>query len=404
MGILGWQFNTTTANPGSLDFAQLATIPGTDVTNYFNHGTNIPDCINPGNDITLTFNAVTTVPCTPTAGFTGCVHGEISTANLEGILGLKNSTRQVGFDWAQFAQFNLTNYIVVDGNVLNMDPYIRIHPIPIPNDPLDVLIRGLISNSFAEGGRDGTKMFFRRPEFKAAVNCLVQKYRAGHIDKKTTGCFVSSIVLVASLGVVLAIVLARFSMALIFSWFISRKLSRTPPPAPRSAATTIGNYNNTMEMSDIKGMQRQDSTSTLSPAGGAAAGAAQRIQVGNDLYTVLLITCYSENTEGIQATVESLSATDYPDDRKLLFLIADGVITGHGETMSTPDMCLSLITFDESNPAAKNPESMPYIAVAVGAKQYNEAKVYAGHYGKKIIQIYVYLCINATVFFCFNSL
>ncbi|RCH97906.1 hypothetical protein CU098_000497, partial [Rhizopus stolonifer] len=125
---------------------------------------------------------------------------------------------------------------------------------------------------------------------------------------------------------------------------------------------------------------------TVNAVAAAGAGAAvKRVEVGNDLFTVMLITCYSENTEGIRATVESLSATDYPDDRKLLFLIADGIITGHGETMSTPDMCLSLITFDESNPSAKDPEAMPYIAVAVGAKQFNCAKVYAGHYGKSTI-------------------
>ncbi|KAG2204357.1 hypothetical protein INT47_009399 [Mucor saturninus] len=394
VGILGWQFNTTNAkSTANLNFPALAAIPGTDITNHFTHGVNIPSCIAPGNSITAAFKAVTSLPCTPVNTFAGCLDGDLSAANLGTVLGLVNSTRQVGFDWSQFAQFNLTHYIVVDGNVLNMEPYIKANPIPIAGDSLDVLIRGLLSNSFAEGGRDGTKMFFRRPEFKAAVDCLVQKYRAGHIDKKTTGCFVSSIVLAASLGIVLAIVLARFFMALIFSWFISRKLSRTPPPAPRSAAANTGNA---MEMSDIKGagMLRMDSASTLSPAGagGPNSPASQRIQVGNDLYTVLLITCYSENTEGIAATVESLSVTDYPDDRKLLFLIADGIITGHGETMSTPDMCLSLITFDESNPSAKNPESMPYIAVAVGSKQHNEAKVYAGHYvckGHKVPMILV---------------
>ena len=383
MGILGAQYNVTNAKPvGGLNFAELARVPGTDITNNFVRA-NVPDCLNTGNAIAATFKAVTMNPCV--AG--GCQYGDATPANLLNTYGLVNSGRQVGFDWSQFAEFNLTNYIVVDGNVLNMDPYMKANPVPLANDALDAVIRGLVQNSFAAGGRDGTKMFFRRPEFKASVNCLVQKYRAGHIDKKTTGCFVSSIVLVASLAVVLAIVLARFFMALIFSWCISRKLSRTPPPAPRSAAANTGNrsFNNNMEMSDIKGagMQRMDSGNTIAPAG---ANTGKRIDVGNDLYTVLLITCYSENTEGIQATVESLSATEYPDDRKLLFLIADGIITGHGETISTPDMCLSLITFDESNPAAKNPEAMPYIAVAVGSKQHNCAKVYAGHYGKKFIQ------------------
>lgn len=393
MGVLGWQFNITESKPApGLEFYDLAKIPGTDITNYFVHGVDLPQCTNPGNEKALTFKAVNSAPCTPLNGNGGCLHGETTTANLQGHYGLINSTRQVGFDWTQFADFNLTNYIVIDGNVLNMEPYILANPQPIPTDDLDSVIRGLLNNTFAEGGRDGTKMFFRRPEFRASVNCLVQKYRAGHIDKSTTGCFVSSIVLACSLGVILAIVIARFSMALIFAWFISRKLSRTPPPAPRSASAMIMRNNQTMEMSDIKSsamMQRNDSGQTLTPAGGVAG---KRVDVGNDLFTVLLITCYSENTEGIQATVESLSATDYPDDRKLLFLIADGVITGHGETISTPDMCLSLITFDENaEPSMKNPEPMPYIAVAVGSKQHNCAKVYAGHYGK-FVYVFILIC------------
>lgn len=387
LGVLGWQFNMSASNPsGSLDFYNLATVPGTDITNYFTHGTDLSDCTNPGNDIALTFTAVNSNPCSASNGVGGCLYGDTSTSNLQGTYGLVNTSRQVGYDWTQFATANLTYFMVIDGNVLNMEPYIMENPQPIASDALDAVIRDLLNSSFAEGGRDGTKMFFRRPEFKASINCLVQKYRAGHIDKKTTGCFVSTIVLAASLGVVLAIVLARFSMALIFSWFLSRKLSRTPPPVPSSAASTAGSAmmknQQTMEMSNINSaamMQRNDSGSTLIPAGGVAG---KRVDVGNDLFTVLLITCYSENTEGIQATVESLSNTDYPDDRKLLFLIADGIITGHGETISTPEMCLSLLTFDESQPSMKNPEAMPYIAVAVGSKQHNCAKVYAGHYGK----------------------
>lgn len=372
LGILGWQFNVTKSKPsGTLDFFNLASVPGTDITKYFIHGTNIAECTVMDNARAKTYTAVTLNPCV-----TGtCTYGDTSIANLQGIYGLVNTSRQVGFDWKQFSSKSLMYHIVIDGNVLNMEPYITSHPHPIPNDELDGVIRTILNSSFAEGGRDGTKLFFRKAEFKSAINCLVQKYRAGHIDKTTTGCFVSEIVLICALAVVLAIVLARFMMALIFSWFISRKLSRTPPPAPRSAAMMMRNQ--TMEMANF-GIQRTDSGNTLIPAGGNKV----TVEVGNDLYTVLLITCYSENTEGIRGTVESLSATDYPDDRKLLFLIADGIITGHGETVSTPDMCLSLISFDDSTPDMKNPEPMSYIAVAVGSKQFNCAKVYAGHYSK----------------------
>lgn len=387
LGILGWQFNVANSKPsGTLDFYTLAKVPGTDITKYFTHGTGIAACANPGNSVTASFTAVTFNPCS-----TGtCTYGDTSNATLEGTYGLVNTSRQVGFDWTQFGSTNLTHFMVVDGNVLNMEPYITAHPTPIASDELDGVIRTVLNSSFAEGGRDGTKLFYRKEEYKAAVSCLVQKYKAGHIDKTTTGCFVSEIILICSLAVVLAIVLARFFMALIFSWFVSRKLSRTPTPALRSASATVMQNSQTMEMASIpSGIQRNDSGSTLVPAGGVTK---KFVEVGNDLYTVLLITCYSENTEGIQGTVESLSATDYPDDRKLLFLIADGIITGHGETMSTPDMCLSLINFDDSTPDMKNPEPMPYIAVAVGAKQFNCAKVYAGHYGntRKHFQLYVF--------------
>ncbi|KAI0225822.1 hypothetical protein L0F63_006717 [Massospora cicadina] len=52
------------------------------------------------------------------------------------------------------------------------------------------------------------------------------------------------------------------------------------------------------------------------------------------------------------------------DDKKLLFIVADGIITGSGNDRSTPDLCLS-------------------IAVAAGHKQHNRAQVYAGHFNYK---------------------
>lgn len=387
LGISGWQFNITNAEVvNNVNLYNIAEVPGTDITTYFKHGTNIAACQNIGNSVAAQFTAVTFDPCSNSNGHNGCPLGDISQTTFDK-LKISNTTRLVGYDWTQLASSNLTNYFVIDGNVLNMDPYINAHPSPIDNDILDKAIRDILNSSFAEGGRDGTKQFFRSSELRAAINCLVEKYRAGHIDKTTPGCFAASLVLFCALAVVLAIVFARFFMALIFAWFLSWKMSRTPPPVGRTAMIA----NQTMEMTDIKQkpLPRADSGVTISNV------AKFNSHVGNDLYTVLLITCYSEGLEGIRATVESLSSTDYPDNRKLLFLIADGIITGSGETMSTPDICLSLITFD--NPDMKNPEPQAYIAVADGAKQYNQAKVYAGHYvckGHKVPMILVVKCGN----------
>ncbi|KAI9269020.1 chitin synthase-domain-containing protein [Phascolomyces articulosus] len=361
----------------------MVSVPGTDVTNYFEHGVNIPACQSANN----AFKAVSFDPCGDNNGNKGCTLGPLTESNFQK-LGLENMTRYVGYDWTQLASVNLTHFFVLDGNVINMDPYIHANPNPVPNDILDSTIREILASDFAEGGKDGTKQFFRRPELRDSINCIVQKYHAGQIDKSTTGCFAASLVLFCALGVVLAIVFARFFMALIFAWCLSWKMARTPPPVSRSGSPMRNNQ--TMEMADIKrnpGHQRMDS-------GTAAAKDFTRL-VGNDLYTALLITCYSEGLEGIRATIESLSGTDYPDKRKLLFIIADGMITGSGEKMSTPDICLSLVTFDK--PEMRNVEPMPYIAVADGAKQFNRAKVYAGHYvckGHKVPMILVVKCGN----------
>ena len=351
----------------------MVTVPGTDVTNYFQHGTNIPACQQTSNN----YKALSFDPCGDNNGNKGCPLGPLTESNFNK-LGLKNTTRYVGYDWTQLASSNLTNFFVLDGNVINMDPYIKANPNPIANDLLDSTIREILAQSFAEGGRDGTKQFFRRSELRASINCVVQKYLAGQIDKSTPGCFAASLVLYCALGVVLSIVFARFFMALIFAWCLSWKMARTPPPVSRSSPMR---KNQTMEMSDIKRGQQHQRMDSGTTTGSAAAAKDFTRFVGNDLYTALLITCYSEGLEGIRATIESLSGTEYPDKRKLLFVIADGMITGSGEKMSTPDVCLSLVTFDK--PEMRNAEPMPYLAVADGAKQFNRAKVYAGHYGKR---------------------
>ncbi|KAI8084786.1 chitin synthase-domain-containing protein [Halteromyces radiatus] len=391
VGIQGWQFNISTYKPtgSSTNFYDL--LPGTDVTNNFLHGQNLEACTNPGDSTTASFAAVTLNPCT--GG--NCALGPLNDATFK-TLSIFNSTRQVGFDWQQMASPNLTNFLVVDGNVLNMDPYMNTHKTALANDELDSVIRTVLNQTFAMGGRDATKLMYRTSALQAAVPCLVQKYRAGAIDKDTPGCFMAAIILYCSLLIVVSLVLARFLMALIFSWFLSRRLSQTPQdvnsPLYNNAAGAISvgaaagrggkmfPNQQSMEMADIN-----------TPLTGGYGNT--RVEIGNDLYTVMLITCYSENTEGIRATVESLSSTIYPDDRKLLFLVADGIITGHGETMSTPDMCLDLVTFD--NPAMKNPEAKAYLAVATGSKQYNMAKVYAGHYvckGHKVPLILIVKC------------
>ncbi|KAI8100114.1 chitin synthase [Halteromyces radiatus] len=94
--------------------------------------------------------------------------------------------------------------------------------------------------------------------------------------------------------------------------------------------------------------------------------------------TICLVTCYSEGEDGIRTTLDSIAVSDYPNSHKLLLVICDGIITGHGNSKSTPDICVDMMR-DLIVPADQV-QAYPYIAIADGKKKNNMAKVYAGFY------------------------
>ncbi|POG73526.1 glycosyltransferase family 2 protein [Rhizophagus irregularis DAOM 181602=DAOM 197198] len=96
------------------------------------------------------------------------------------------------------------------------------------------------------------------------------------------------------------------------------------------------------------------------------------------LHTIMLVTCYSEGLQGIKTTLNSLARTDYPTSHKLIMIIADGVIFGSGNDLSTPDICLSLM--HEFVVPRDDVIAHSYVAIADGKKRHNMAKVYAGYY------------------------
>ncbi|KAG2213305.1 hypothetical protein INT46_007518 [Mucor plumbeus] len=95
-------------------------------------------------------------------------------------------------------------------------------------------------------------------------------------------------------------------------------------------------------------------------------------------HTICLVTCYSEGEAGIRITLDSIATSDYPNSHKLLLVICDGLITGAGESMSTPDICVNMMR-DLIIPA-NQVEPYSYVALADGSRQNNMAKVYAGFY------------------------
>ena len=331
----------------------------------------------------------------------GCV--DVNGKSAECIASLNNQTVQrlsltpkhkdIGYDWEDVVR-SKGQLLTIDGYVLNMNAYMAYNPQPIQGDVVDATIRQHFSQAHVQSP-DATRAFADTREGTDAIPCLKQRYMAGRVNYKTAGCFVAELVLYVSLTVILGLVLARTLMAIWYAWVGSNRMASTPPVPGKMSAV---------------GSKRPRPISHLimpadaapNNADGMAPWAAKRVRasrlivpekledsmsglpssmtaedIGNEPYVICLVTCYSEGMGGISATLSSLSATEYPASRKLIFVVADGMVTGAGETMSTPDICVSLLSPD---PRFGTPMPMSYRSVASGRKAHNKALVYAGHY------------------------
>ena len=387
LGIQGWHFNISTALVPAKgpNFYTLANAHGgQDITNFFQHGS--PDVCNG-----LDSKAATQALCFADNGFDGCPLGPLQ-ASTYSSLKITNTSQLVGFTWDQISLF--TNAIVLNGVVLNMDPYINGNPDPIANDTVDEAIRSVLQASYTPGGRDVTHLFLQSEELKANMECLMAKYIQGYIDKDTAGCFFSDILLYVTLVVIFCLVLTRFLMAVVFSWFMAPRLAQTPRPSEATTRRKELNSIDTVESPSSKlgrseWMYSEESfqsfTSAPPPLLPSKKGkreyydftssAARATQVP----TVMLVTAYSEGEEGLKSTLRSLAETEYCDDRKIIFVVCDGIVRGAGETRTTPEIALSLIEHDASC-GSLEPEPSTYLAVGGGEKAINAAKVYAGWY------------------------
>ncbi|ORX93162.1 hypothetical protein K493DRAFT_316151 [Basidiobolus meristosporus CBS 931.73] len=89
----------------------------------------------------------------------------------------------------------------------------------------------------------------------------------------------------------------------------------------------------------------------------------------------LHIPCYSESKEVILKTVNSVVQSDYDDESKLLFVVADGNVTGSGNDKSTPR-----ILIEDIFKCTGQAEPLMYQSVGHGDQRLNKACVYTGYY------------------------
>ena len=282
------------------------------------------------------------------------------------------------YEWPEVKRRHL---VVVRQSVLNLIPYLIANPVRIPNDPIDAIIRK------AQSLNDATHLLWRSTDVDAQLmDCLVQTYYAGRLSQLPIPCMLSRVLMILLSVVVMGIMFTRFVMAVVFKWFIAHHMTKIVPQKQQKSPKTV--YD--VEMAHLNHQQP------------VSIGAVARRQNPNvprpaprptDLRTVCLVTCYSEGETALRMTLDSLAATDYDDNKKILFVIADGLVKGSGNRLTTPELLLEMMDCDEK--FGKVPNAFSYVAIATGAKQHNMARVYCGSYhceGRDVPMLLIVKC------------
>ncbi|KAG5460514.1 MAG: chitin synthase-domain-containing protein, partial [Olpidium bornovanus] len=284
-------------------------------------------------------------------------------------------------------------------------------------------------------GTDATIRFGSNKATRAAAACLQSLYAAGVVSTKTVGCFISDIILYTSLVAVLGVVVLKFVLAVIFSWFMSRELGRLQekrnnfyrnrnrgsksyalvrksrdnladrqgslplnqsphhvhvcPGTPGSGPTRFGTIASPANSRPLSAASSPQLSAAVASFGGAAdtqvlpdeLAPFPTVEEARDLrniHTIMLVTCYSEGEESLRCTLDSLTCTDYSPEHKLIVVIADGLIQGEGNPKSTPQLLVDMLELDPTLP--NPPEPMIYCSIVDGAKRHNKAQIYVGVY------------------------
>jgi chitin synthase len=142
----------------------------------------------------------------------------------KGFYGLRNAG-DVYFTWDDVRNSS-RNLMVWGGDVMDLSllDWFNRAEVDVP------LIFDEIKNNPAVRGVDVTRAYSSSYE-KQVARCFTEIIKVGSIDTESIGCIASKVVLYVSLIFILAVVGAKFILALAFQWFISKKFGASKTSA-----------------------------------------------------------------------------------------------------------------------------------------------------------------------------
>ena len=184
----------------------------------------------------------------------------------------------------------------------------------IPEKVSDVIQKG-VGSDITDSWVDNDQAFGK------TLNCMDNVFYTGKIDfRETAKCQVNNYILLAFTIILCAVILTKFLSALQFG------SKRRPSP--------------------------------------------------QDKFVICQVPAYTEGEDQLRKGLDSLTALQYDNKRKLICVVCDGMIVGGGNDRPTPKIVLDILGVDPKI----DPPALPFKAVGQGSEQLNYGKVYSGLY------------------------
>ena len=103
---------------------------------------------------------------------------------------------------------------------------------------------------------------------------------------------------------------------------------------------------------------------------------SRRRPVAQDKFVICQVPAYTEGEDQLRKGLDSLTALQYDNKRKLICVMCDGMIVGGGNDRPTPKIVLDILGVDPKI----DPPALPFKSIGQGSEQLNYGKVYSGLY------------------------
>lgn len=159
------------------------------------------------------------------------------------------------------------------------------------------------------------------PDYQKTLNCMDNAFYEGKPDfRDTVKCQVNNYILLAFTIIICAVILVKFLSALQFG--------------------------------------------------------SKRRPAAQDKFVICQVPAYTEGEDQLRKGLDSLTALQYDNKRKLICVMCDGMIVGGGNDRPTPKIVLDILGVDPKI----DPPALPFKAIGSGNEQLNYGKVYSGLY------------------------